>query len=100
MLNIKCFFEFQSFDYSSIFSYEVPKDEVKFKSVFKFEELSRKNYEADYYKVSRVIQLNLSPQMKNCETVSHTFVTVTKFFMSNIKGQLIHYLALSLSIRN
>ena len=52
MLNIKCFFEFQSFDYSSIFSYEVPKDEVKFKSVFKFEELSRKNYEADYYKVS------------------------------------------------
>lgn len=40
----------KSFDYSSIFSYEVPKDEVKFKSVFKFEELSRKNYEADYYK--------------------------------------------------
>lgn len=82
-LNTKCFFEFQSFDYSSIFSYEVPKDEVKFKSVFKFEELSRKNYEADYYKVSRVIQLNFSPQMKNCETVSHTFICDEIFYVQH-----------------
>ena len=42
----------QSFDYSSIFSYDEDKDTTKrFKSVFKFEDLPRTNYEADYYKV-------------------------------------------------
>ena len=42
----------KSFDYSSIFSYDVPKDQVKFKSVFKFEDTGRTSYEADYFKVT------------------------------------------------
>ena len=43
----------QSFDYDSIFNYEAPPEEKRFQSVYKYEELSKKNsYEADYYKVT------------------------------------------------
>ena len=43
----------QSFEYDSIFNYEAPPEEKRFKSVYKYEELSNKNsYEADYYKVT------------------------------------------------
>ena len=42
----------KSFDYDSIFNYDAPPEEKKFKSVYKYEELSNKNcYEADYYTV-------------------------------------------------
>jgi len=40
----------KSFDYSSIFSYDDYKDQKQFKSVFKFEDLPRHQYEADYFK--------------------------------------------------
>jgi len=41
----------KSFEYDSIFNYEAPPEEKRFKSVYKYEELSNKNsYEADYYK--------------------------------------------------
>ena len=43
----------QSFEYDSIFNYEAAPEEKRFKSVYKYEELSNKNnYEADYYKVT------------------------------------------------
>ena len=43
----------QSFEYDSIFKYEAAPEEKRFKSVYKYEELSNKNnYEADYYKVT------------------------------------------------
>ena len=51
----------QSFDYSSIFSYDDHKEQKQFKSVFKFEDLPRTNYEADYFKVmNQKLFLNLN----------------------------------------
>ena len=47
----------KSFDYSSIFNYEPSEDDIQFKSVFKFEDVGRTSYEADYFKVN---YLNLS----------------------------------------
>ena len=53
----------QSFDYSSIFSYDDHKEQKQFKSVFKFEDLPRTNYEADYFKViNQNLFLNLNFQ--------------------------------------
>ena len=49
----------QSFDYSSIFSYDDKEQQNEFKSVFKFEDTGRRgNYEADYFKVGGALSLS------------------------------------------
>jgi len=40
----------KSFDYSSIFNYDGGEEDMQFKSVFKFEDVGRTSYEADYFK--------------------------------------------------
>ena len=65
----------KSFDYDSIFNYDAPPEEKKFKSVYKYEELSNKNcYEADYYTV-RYEELELMILHFLLSSMSRTAVT-------------------------